>query len=123
VFILGEVKMKYAVIANQKVANIVVASPEFAAENGLVEVGDGVQIGWDFDGQSFSEPAKDAAAAAAAVREERNRLLTETDWVVIKAFETNTNIPGAWEVYRQALRDVPQQAGFPWDVVWPTQPV
>ena len=28
----------------------------------------------------------------------------------------------AWAVYRQALRDVPAQSGFPWDVAWPTQP-
>lgn len=114
--------MKYAVIANQKVANIIVASPEFAAENGLVEVGDGVQIGWDFDGQSFSEPAKDATAAAAAVREARNRLLTETDWLVVKHLERNENIPGVWEVYRQSLRDIPAQAGFPWNIVWPNKP-
>jgi hypothetical protein len=28
----------------------------------------------------------------------------------------------AWATYRQALRDVPSQAGFPWEVQWPTQP-
>jgi hypothetical protein len=28
----------------------------------------------------------------------------------------------AWEAYRQALRDLPQQAGFPWQVTWPTPP-
>lgn len=60
---------------------------------------------------------------AKQVREKRNELLAESDWIVIRAFETNTNIPGTWEVYRQALRDVPQQAGFPWEVIWPTEPV
>lgn len=67
-------------------------------------------------------PRPDEIGADVA-RKKRNALLAESDWIVIRAFETNTNIPGAWEVYRQALRDVPQQAGFPWDVVWPTQPV
>lgn len=114
--------MKYAVIANQKVANIIVASKEFAAENDLIEVVDGVQIGWNFDGQIFSEPKKDSDAAALVVREERNKRLAATDWRVIKHLELNENIPGVWEVYRQALRDVPDQPGFPWEVTWPNEP-
>lgn len=56
------------------------------------------------------------------VRNERNRLLIDSDWVVVKSFERNENIPAAWEIYRQALRDIPQQAGFPDNVVWPTKP-
>lgn len=58
----------------------------------------------------------------AEVREERDSLIAKTDWMVIKHLELNENIPGVWEVYRQALRDVPQQYGFPWNVTWPTQP-
>jgi hypothetical protein len=65
--------------------------------------------------------AKDAEQAK-SVRQNRDDKLKETDWVVIKNLEANANIPGAWEVYRQALRDVPTQEGFPWTIVWPTQP-
>ena len=64
---------------------------------------------------------KDAEQAKSA-RESRNAKLAETDWLVIKHLERNENIPGVWEVYRQALRDVPAQAGFPWNVEWPEQP-
>jgi hypothetical protein len=65
--------------------------------------------------------AKDAEQAK-SVRQSRDDKLKETDWVVIKNLEANANIPNVWEVYRQALRDVPTQEGFPWTIVWPTQP-
>lgn len=73
----------------------------------------------DMDAEAIA--AKDAAQAA-AIRTDRNKRLADTDWRVIKHLELNENIPGTWEVYRQALRDVPSQAGFPWDVQWPAQP-
>ena len=40
------------------------------------------------------------------LRMERDLLLNESDWVVIKAQETNTSIPSAWATYRQKLRDI-----------------
>jgi hypothetical protein len=64
----------------------------------------------------------ETAQAAANVRADRDRRIAETDWMVIKHLELNENIPGVWEVYRQALRDVPAQAGFPWEVTWPEKP-
>ena len=47
-------------------------------------------------------------------REQRNQKLTETDWMVIKALESNT--PQNFEVaaYRQALRDITAHPDFPW---------
>ena len=55
------------------------------------------------------------------VRLQRDRYLNETDWIVTKAKETNTNIPAAWKTYRQALRDVPSQSD-PDNITWPTKP-
>ena len=40
------------------------------------------------------------------LRTKRNALLTETDYIVIKAKETGATIPTAWKTYRQALRDI-----------------
>ena len=51
-------------------------------------------------------------------RQERNALLAETDWWAV-ADRTMTQ---AEIDYRQALRDVPAQAGFPENVTWPTKP-
>lgn len=76
---------------------------------------------------SISEMDADAKAAkdaevAKGVRATRDRLIAETDWIVIKNLELNQNVPGVWEVYRQNLRDVPAQAGFPHSVNWPAKP-
>ena len=72
--------------------------------------------------QEAAYKASKDADQAKSVRTSRDDKLKETDWIVIKNLELNANIPGAWEVYRQALRDIPTQAGFPWTITWPTQP-
>jgi hypothetical protein len=56
--------------------------------------------------------------AQTAVRNQRERLLSDTDWM---ALSDNTMTP-EWASYRQALRDVTSQEGFPYDVTWPTKP-
>ena len=64
---------------------------------------------------------KDAEAATAA-RATRDGLIASCDWMAIKAFEAGTGVATEWATYRQALRDVSAQAGFPNDITWPTQP-
>ena len=56
--------------------------------------------------------------AEANARSKRDMLLQETDW---RALSDNTMTP-AWASYRQALRDITGQAGFPYEVIWPTKP-
>jgi hypothetical protein len=56
------------------------------------------------------------------LRQERNRRLTECDWVVIRATSTDTPIPEEWKVYMQALRDLPSTTEDPANPVWPTAP-
>lgn len=53
------------------------------------------------------------------VRQERNVLLLKTDWTQLPDSTANKE---AWAAYRQALRDVPTQSGFPLTVVWPVPP-
>lgn len=57
---------------------------------------------------------------ASAVRLDRNRLLAETDWS--QAADTPQAIKDKYVSYRQALRDIPQQPGFPGNITWPTKP-
>lgn len=59
-------------------------------------------------------------AQTALVRSERNRLIAETDWRVIKALESQEPLDFAIVEYRQQLRDIPSQPGFPWNVDWPS---
>jgi len=56
---------------------------------------------------------------AAAARSERNALLSQSDWTQVPDAPVDQS---AWAGYRQALRDLPQQAGFPQEVVWPNPP-
>ena len=60
--------------------------------------------------------------AAESARNQRNRLLTETDWVVVKHNELGTPIPQEWLDYRQSLRDITEQTGFPDNIDWPQEP-
>ena len=55
------------------------------------------------------------------VRQDRDRLLNDSDWVVTKATETGVTVSSAWKTYRQKLRDVPSQSD-PDDITWPTKP-
>ena len=59
---------------------------------------------------------------AAQERDQRDLRLADTDWVVVYHTEKGIAIPYEWKAYRQALRDVPQQAGFPNDIEWPEKP-
>lgn len=57
---------------------------------------------------------------AAQVRAKRNGLLMQTDWTQLA--DVPQQIKDLWDDYRQALRDVPQQEGFPHEVIWPEKP-
>jgi hypothetical protein len=57
---------------------------------------------------------------AAEIRAERDALLAATDWTQLP--DVPEAIREAYAVYRQALRDIPEQAGFPDDVQWPIKP-
>lgn len=59
-----------------------------------------------------------ADRAASEAREKRNSLLAETDYLAL----SDTTLSDDMQTYRQALRDVTSQAGFPADVTWPTKP-
>jgi hypothetical protein len=64
------------------------------------------------------EAAREAAQAE-AIRLQRDRLLAESDWTQLADAPLTDEEKTAWAAKRQALRDVPQQGGFPWAVAWP----
>lgn len=53
------------------------------------------------------------------LREQRDARLTASDWTQVADVPVDQ---AAWAIYRQALRDLPAQKGFPFDVVWPEPP-
>ena len=56
---------------------------------------------------------------SAAVRAERNDKLASSDWTQLADAPVDK---AAWAAYRQALRDITAQAGFPWTIDWPVAP-
>tara|TARA_R110002096_G_C14392862_1_gene706692 strand:- start:57 stop:338 length:282 start_codon:yes stop_codon:yes gene_type:complete len=52
-------------------------------------------------------------------REKRNGLLSESDWTQVIDAPIDQ---AAWATYRQSLRDIPSQSGFPNEITWPTEP-
>jgi hypothetical protein len=78
-----------------------------------------------------TEPAKTAAEQeaeykamkdaeqATSVRQQRGEKLKDSDWTQVADAPVDK---AAWATYRQALRDVTTQAGFPWTIDWPEQP-
>lgn len=59
--------------------------------------------------------------AEANIRAQRDALLQDSDWVVSRAYERGEHVPVDWAAYRQLLRDVTLQDGFPYSVIWPTK--
>jgi len=55
-------------------------------------------------------------------RNNRDNILQETDWIVIKYLDIGEPIPKKWSEYRQGLRDITEQDGFPGNVNWPEEP-
>ena len=108
-------------------ADVVLEGPQAEPTRYQVGYRDGVQQidGKWFTKYSVADMADEAKAAKDArqaenVRETRNQRLKDSDWSQGKDIADAVSQP--WAVYRQALRDVPGQAGFPWDVKWPEQP-
>ena len=73
----------------------------------------------------------DSAEAMRLLREVRNQLLSETDWMIAKSTETGVAMSNDWKTYRQALRDLPASSSPSLDeyynldlisVTWPTEP-
>ena len=74
-----------------------------------------------FFGYPLGEMAKDEDYAAEA-REKRNRLIAETDYLMMLDYPLSEEKRAAVAAYRQALRDVPAQSGFPRQIDWPVKP-
>ena len=69
-----------------------------------------------------SSPEPTLEQLAIAAREKRYSLLFECDWTQLADVPLSPEQKQAWSNYRQALRDVTTQAGFPQNIVWPTEP-
>ena len=79
----------------------------------------------DEDGVAHTKTEQEAAyqagldeKAAEGVRKQRATLLADTDWMAL----SDSTLTAEWATYRQALRDITTQVGFPNEVTWPVEP-
>ena len=81
--------------------------------------GNGNEVAWDADAVAKKEAELIAAFKLQNLRDERNRLIAETDWWDMSDTATMTD---AQKKYRQDLRDITKSATSLDDVTWPTKP-
>lgn len=107
-------------------ADVVFEGPQASPTRYQVAFADGVE---QLDGKWYTkysvtdmdQETKDAldTAQAEAMRKQRNEKLSECDWTQVTDAPVNKE---TWATYRQALRDVTSQEGFPWTITWPDAP-
>lgn len=98
---------------------------EVVVEDGVEQI-DGQWYVKHIVGPVFDTPEEEAAyrqriddEAAKRVRQERNKRLGETDWTQLVDAPLDAT---PWAAYRQVLRDITTQPGFPHNVTWPEEP-
>jgi len=72
---------------------------------------------WNIFAASLEEITERTDTEKEVVRQQRNALLSESDWTQLSDVSDVR-----WVAYRQALRDLTEQKGFPWNVTWPEKP-
>lgn len=115
--------MKCYQIENNVVVNIVLVDSVDSFPN-LIEATAPASIGWVYDGTSFTNPNHEIESDIITplkeeIRADRDKLLSASDWTQVAGAPVDQ---AAWATYRQALRDIPEQAGFPNTINWPTEP-
>lgn len=76
----------------------------------LLAAGPADYVAYQFSDEQLAEMA----------RQKRNTLLSDSDWTQLP--DVPESVKSVWGVYRNDLRNVPQQEGFPRNIVWPIQP-
>ena len=87
--------------------------------NGVEHIGGQWFTKYSLDDMDADAIAAHDAQQAKGVRDDRNKRLADCDWTQLADAPVDK---AAWATYRGALRDVPSQEAFPWDVTWPINP-
>ena len=114
-------------LAGNQLVRVVVAdkpghdqSTQTVVQNNEPSLVDGAWVlGWSVQTLGQAEQDERRAQQSASIRAERNRKLSESDWTQLADAPVNRE---AWLAYRQALRDLTAQAGFPFEITWPELP-
>ncbi len=75
-----------------------------------------------YNGEYTIDDVPDPPITAEEARAQRDKLLAETDWTQVLDAPISAESREAFRVYRQALRDITEQEGFPEAIEWPVMP-
>lgn len=122
--------MRTLEIKDGVVRNIIAILPghrayyERAACCSLIDVEDywPAEIGDEYDAETGAFTRNGAPLGAEMMRHARNQMLAATDYTQVLDFPCRDAERDAWRAYRQALRDLPAQPGWPETVSWPAPP-
>ena len=89
-----------------------------------------VTMGWSESNEEIAKreayngevTVEDIPMTAEEARAKRDKLLADTDWTQVLDAPIDATTREAYRVYRQALRDIPEQEGFPSTIIWPKLP-
>jgi len=114
----------YALLFDNKVVDVAENQFEVHESMSWVDCPDDVKIGWIIENEEFVDPLYRSPQEVEVfkskkLRSQRDALLSQSDWTQVPDAPVNQT---AWAEYRQALRDLPQQAGFPTKITWPQKP-
>lgn len=101
-------------------APVVDESTQFLLEGIPEYINDKWHQVWEIKNRSEDAIARRLENEKQSIRSIRNEKLKECDWTQLPDSTVNKEI---WAAYRQALRDITDQEGFPWSVIWPDLPV
>lgn len=94
---------------------------KFSQEEGFREKR-GDDLSWAVEKIPEKAEEEKLAEAEEQVRSQRDSLISDTDYLLMDDYPIGSEDIAVVKTYRQELRDVPQQEGFPYDVVWPELP-
>jgi len=117
--------VKKAAILNESnvVENTILLNDDAnASDFGAIDCPNYIVIGDSFDGSSWSRPDPQIDHDAINARNHRNMLLAESDWTQYNDSPLTDDQKLAWANYRQTLRDISSDPGFPLTCNWPLKP-
>lgn len=91
-------------------------------EGALLQTETGWIRNWIIEDISSAEIQQRTENQWANIRNQRNNLLQQSDWICAKAVDTGESVSDEWKTYRQTLRDVTLQDD-PFAIVWPVKPI
>ena len=120
--VVGTNNIESQIILNEKYIEGSYDDSTYYVENGIpIQISEKPNDYYVFD-YTTKQWVIDENLAINEILPKRNYLLLKSDWTQIPNNPLTPEQQAAWATYRQELRDIPEQSGYPYNVVWPTPP-